>query len=264
MGQHHPFRAASHASDEPVVVFEQPRQHPRHDGQAILERVRRMAPTPSVGRGSSIATDTSTRRGTTRSSRRRSGRRRIGDTVNLGDHPHHGIAVVDRLEVAVEVPPPVNERVHRGGEAIVDAAHHGVVRSPNRGDDEVKTLVGNHPRRRQGGPQPLEDGVWGFVGAVLLRVEIIDGDEPTSLTVFYRPVVAAEADRHVLDRVRGDVPPVEKMTRQRRVGEVLRTREHRTATYENDSLARTTELPSFRRSMINTEHHARTDNQPTR
>ncbi len=160
--------------------------------------------------------------------RNRSRRRRVGEVVESGDHAHHGIEVVARLEGTVGIRRPVDERVHRGGVAGIDPAQRRTVAGSNRRDDEVETVIGHGARCRQRDAQSLKGRVAVFVGVTPPGIEVVNGEEPSLVTVVDDPVVAPEPDRGVLERFGIHAPAICEQARQRQVGDALRPREHST------------------------------------
>ncbi|HEY8316963.1 MAG TPA: hypothetical protein VIG35_08875 [Gaiellaceae bacterium] len=84
-----------------------------------------------------------------------------------------------------------------------------------RCDDEVEAVVAERPRGVERAPQAVEDGVARGAEPRLL-VEVVDGDEAARAGVVAdEPVVAARAERDVLQCLDVETPAVDERARQR-------------------------------------------------
>ena len=118
-------------------------------------------------------------------------------------------------------------RVQRHREATIDPKQRRLRGGGEWGHREVTSGAPKILRRGKRRSQSGERGVLVLIQRVPLRAEIIDGHEPPiSPSVDRVPVVAAEADRAVVNRSDRDVPTSADRRHQGFVGQTMRWRQH--------------------------------------
>jgi hypothetical protein len=125
----------------------------------------------------------------------------LGRGVEPAQDASHPAAIVERLVRAVPARLAFDERRHRDGVPVAEAANEASLDVSERSDDEVEPGLVPERARRAVRPVERREGRVGVRAGLKASLEVVGGNEsPIATSVVGSPVVAAESDRQVLER----------------------------------------------------------------